>query len=278
MPFEPQNGKLEYKEDLKNEIKNIKNINNEAIKGTYISKETAFVDIENILFYNVGAGAFSSIIHNTLIFEGYLGEYKLPLPDIQDISSYSHYVRYELVPIPESFENLQPKSEKYLSMENIRCREITSSLKPEKIWLWIKMSLESGNNPIYKSNNQLSNKLGLEVKIYGPFRSGVNLAGIIKPLFDGIFSSLTPYSGRPDYELISKIAHNTSCDFETIQKMLLPDNISILPAKNIVEIYRENIKWNPDDHRLVAAILKTNTSHLSNDFILEFTLYNVDLM
>ena len=57
-PFEPRDERLRYRTMLQAALRNVQRGSSSPLRAAYVSENTSFCDAENILFYNVGSGAF----------------------------------------------------------------------------------------------------------------------------------------------------------------------------------------------------------------------------
>lgn len=93
LPFEPKGESLEYREQLKAAISGLRAASTALVEAEYVSPSLpSNCDVENVLFYNVGAGAFASVARAGLSFAYHQGQGPLaPNGEIFD-----HYVRYRV--------------------------------------------------------------------------------------------------------------------------------------------------------------------------------------
>src|SRR5690348_2760915 len=73
LPFEPRGWHLEARGALRSALKTLAVPPAGTLCAAYTSTETSFCDVENVLFYNVGTGAFADLTRNGLRFERNFG-------------------------------------------------------------------------------------------------------------------------------------------------------------------------------------------------------------
>lgn len=67
LPFEPKGDMLAYREQLRAVLRALRPRPGQGLIATYMSPDTAFVDVENAALYNVGAGAYGHLTTEGLV-------------------------------------------------------------------------------------------------------------------------------------------------------------------------------------------------------------------
>ncbi len=92
LPFEPSPTLKVLRNDLRVAVRSLRAGDGEHLQATYASAATGFCDTENVLFYNVGVGSFSSAAGSGVRFER---TYEVPSPPAALGWTPLHYHRYE---------------------------------------------------------------------------------------------------------------------------------------------------------------------------------------
>ncbi len=125
IPFEPKDWLLELRENMKKSIKQIIPKNQFLLHASYHSNLRESFDLENILFYNIGASCFSEIVREGIRFERVFS--KSPVDDHS--KGFPHYQKYRLQMKQGDFFYWKRGAPSY-DFHSIRIPK----LKPEIIW------------------------------------------------------------------------------------------------------------------------------------------------
>jgi len=69
LPFEPKGWQIDFRNDLRIAIHCLQSHPGQILHGIYAGPPSGLCDTENILFYNVGSGHFTSLVTAGLRFE-----------------------------------------------------------------------------------------------------------------------------------------------------------------------------------------------------------------
>ena len=94
LPFEPKGWLLEMRNSLRTAIRQIEHSDGKGLYALYTSDEAGLCDVENILMYNVGTGAFSNLCRTSLCFERRMSSAP-QMPQLQH--KMAHYYYYSVV-------------------------------------------------------------------------------------------------------------------------------------------------------------------------------------
>jgi hypothetical protein len=123
LPFEPKGEMRSARDDLQKALQRLVCPSGLVLAATYSSADCSFCDVENILFYNVGSGAFAGIARRGLRFERTQG-----IPTTPDGRAFSYYQRYYFLETPK-----QPTRQAAASFE-FAIDGISTSTKPHSVW------------------------------------------------------------------------------------------------------------------------------------------------
>lgn len=244
LPFEPKGWLLEMRNSFRSALKKIQNNEQKLLHAVYASNEKGFFDVENILFYNLGPGAFSNIAHYGLCFERV---FSTPVQPSNEGSTFAHYHRYSLIE-PLKAPIYGTKGHTLARWKSIDCPSLRGELKPHSFWFAIKNGkievVKKLENPIY---------IGLSLKINAPRGTNINVAGIIKPLLDGIISGFHSHNGSDNSVVTERIAHSLGLEALAVEKMLMDSSINLLGMRNLLHPFGKGIQWNPADDSCIFA-------------------------
>ena len=250
LSFEPKGELLEMRDELRNRLKLLSG-ENRNLHAIYKSLDNGFFDVENVLFYNVGLSAFSHLDIKTLLFERVF----LPPPQCNE-ERFEHYQSYALT-YQNGCESSHWQRHSILAKwEGVPIPILKSDIKPHSIWF----SLKNGKRVIFQSEKTSS--YGLKLTINEPKDSRIKVVTILKPLLDGIVSAFHHHDKTDLNEVIFRLKKLISIPEEEITQALLDVRTSILGVRNFVQLYRDNIKWNPEDDAFHYVKIKIKSSKL----------------
>ena len=90
IPFEPKDWRRDMRDELKQALSNIIP-NDDCLYAAFICNDTCASDVENVLFYNIGAPAFYRLSKNGLCFEGRFDSNPFTFPLGRELGNYYHY-------------------------------------------------------------------------------------------------------------------------------------------------------------------------------------------
>lgn len=243
LPFEPKGALLEARNHIRRELKKLVANSETSLDAQYISAHTGFVDTESVLLYNVGPSAFALASRFGLRFTRQFAE---PPATPNGESVWRHYHSYSLVPrlaLDHSFSSI--------ARFRIHLPKLSLSLKVHDYWWAAKESLASVENYF----NSLSGPYSMTMEIDGPAFHG-NYAALVKPLFDGVISSLhhdpTVESTDP---VSNRIAGKLNVTPVQVAEYLGESANSVLGSRKVVSPYRQFVKWNPQDELCLVGQL-----------------------
>ncbi len=238
LPFEPKGDLLAARNELRLLLRDMKAEAHEVLQATYTTEDTAFFDVENVLLYNVGTGAFAKAARNGVRF---LRRFGSPprCPTFPDID-FKNYHRYELTNIgSESSQVGRAMAQVVFTME-----KFDSATKPHEVWWAVRQGTIEMLDRL-----EIAQSFGVKVSANAPTKS-LNTVALIKPLFDGIICALHCQKGELDGQASQWLAHALDADETTIRDQLLKQSEPLLGDRaNLIMPYRTGVKWNPADER-----------------------------
>jgi hypothetical protein len=226
--LEPKDWRKDFKSELTNAIKAL-SPNGKYLKARLLTREKDFFDVENILFYNLGTANFKKLDSKGIWFS-------LEREESCHNKKYVHeYCLIDLFP--------EPSGDIIAEWSNIIIEKPTTSKKPLDYWLPIK---QSTNFKTYFTN--YCGEFGLNIEIGTPKNEVINIINIQKPLLDGLISVFHKAT-NVSKEAIEYMATKTNHSIEEIQCIINNNKVTVLPQRDIIQKYREGIKWNPQDEK-----------------------------
>lgn len=198
-------------------------------------------DIENVLFYNVGARCFTATARCGLRFERTTSNPTAPLTLTGPVL---HYARYESGELQHGFDHWS--IEQVLASFSAVLPPISSATKVSVVWL----AAKRGDTEVAgaSSTGPIAVRLALRAPRASP-------ATIIKPLLDGIIASFHAHSERSP-GVCERVAAETGTDPHTVERLLADTGKAVLGGRNLVYVRAAGVQWNPADERCVACELR----------------------
>ena len=216
IPFEPAGSVLDARNRLRTAIRGLDQTGDQRLVAEYASAATGVFDVENVLLYNVGTGAFSGLAQKGLrVFR----TYRMPPPSPSG-RAFAYYHRYGFEEV--AFKGNEPPPT--LSFEPPR---LASDTKPHQVW-WAASS-GSCDEPI-----QVSDRFSLEIDLSS---LPANLAAVVKPLLDGIICAMHPASSV-DHVAIDRLARSTGWETHEIARRLQHPAAPVLNVRHVLRSYR----------------------------------------
>lgn len=246
LPFEPTGWLKKMREDLRVQLRNLVN-SSKLFYAAYTSKEKAHFDLENVLFYNIGNSAFSKIPIRHLVFES------IPeRPNSYNGAGYPHYYLYQSNLIDKTY---WLQTEVVSSWVNIHIPRLTSATKVHWIWYWMK----KGQIEVKSQLNDFE-RLGLSLNIAIPKGISISMISVIKPLLDGIIASFQAHNNTDSSEVVYRLSGTMDVSIDELDRFLNMKSQAVLGSIGLVQPYRNFVKWNPADDRLVYIDIKIEDS------------------
>lgn len=266
LPFEPKGEKLSFRNTLREKIKKLKaKTPGMTLHAEYINTNLpSNCDVENILFYNIGPGHFSSIGCEHLFFE--YG--KSSPPPASDDKPYEHYIHYTVAQSEESLNCWRKTS----LNKTLTTPDIKSFNKPEFVWAGIQKHIDSIGieNTLY-----IEGEFFLELTVNSPLSHKVNIYSLLKPLFDGVISSFQYSESCLDEVIINEVALILKEDPEIIKRWIQRPAFAVISDICPVKKQGNRIFWHPFDHLCIAGSVKTVNRSDIEDMILEINVFPV---
>lgn len=229
LSFEPHGEMVDYRNAIRRDLQSLTGRPGQALTATYWSPDDGFVDAENAALYNIGSGAYSHLVVGDLYCER-----RTSLDD-------KHHLTYSVGPLPD------PPGPQGL----LRIRAaVPADLHRLGPW-WAVFRPVVLSTP---SINLLDGSFAIDVTLLGNWMPP-EMAGVVKPLLDGLVSSLHQHDGSNRGVLLPRITELG--DAATARQMLCDSRQSILGRRKLVRPQGSSYAWNPADERCHAFRIHT---------------------
>lgn len=254
LPFEPTGELMHLRSALKRALLSLEVPKGSLLRAVYCSTDRSLVDLENVLFYNVGVQAFNSVARSGVVFER---EFELP-PDTRD--GQEHYWRYEAVE-DVKFERVA-RSEPVALFEAALPEPPTESTKVAVVWQAIRAGSISVDKPL-----PADDAFGLDLTLSLPVAPR-NVVSFVKPVIDGVLAGLQAYEGQELAEVSRRVGRQLHLPAEQVEALLQPLGQEAFAPGRTLWPRRDGVQWNPPDDRLIAAAIRLErgaTCRISGD-------------
>lgn len=238
IPFEPKGWLLEFRNQLRSAIAGLPSVDGRILYAAYRSPIGGYVDVENLLIYNVGPACLASATKNGLVFKRfYQASQNCPI----ELSSPALH-QYEYVLADDRLLSIEQQEIRPLASLSF---ELTTSALHSCAGVWY--AAKMGSTTLTQSGH-MAKQWGIFVTIHGPSSSTIACSTIVKPLIDGITSALHCHDGSNIDYLGRQLGKSLGLSNDALIGTLLEDSGHALFGRtNLLYPYRNNVKWNPQD-------------------------------
>ena len=198
LQFEPKGWQVEMRADLRDALAAMAPRPDKVLHATYGAADTGeFVDVENVLLYNVGSRSIRPLMTTGIRFER---AYTTPEPpaELHDYAAL-HYQRYELTDRNAGFFGWQA-GRRIASVSGIKIAKVD---KPGPVWAAVRAQ---GQPP--ERTADVPSRFVAHLSVSPPATRAAaprSITDAIKPLVDGIISAFHAHHQTPDVDLISRL-------------------------------------------------------------------------
>ena len=247
LPFEPKGWLYDLRESLRTAVGQLTVDDDSILNATYSSPINELCDVENVLFYNIGTGAFRSACQNGFLLER---SFAKVLPPTERLEDYPHYQKYEFKTKNQHPVNWAIKNT-LAEWDNIVFDKLVASAKPHVFWRRFKE-----NQVLVFVDGVYDGYYGIELELTLPKGNVVNSAAVVKPLLDGIISAFHAYEGDQLTEVTERLgAVFTDATPDYISKLIIDKKLSVLGSRCVLDPYQNFVQWNPADDKCVVIKL-----------------------
>lgn len=248
LPFEPKGWLLEMRNSLRSAIESLRADDEGILHAIYHSDKPGYCDVENILLYNVGTGAFKHLCRHGLIFER--GD-KMPSdPPPPLVKKARHHHCYSSIK-REEINSLWKKEKILAKWSKVTSPPVRADDKPHVFWHVMKKGKVQVSN-----GHSVPQVYGVNIKIEAPVGTIINLASAVKPLLDGVISAFHVHDGSDISFVTERLAEYLGIRSAIVADMLTDSRTSVLGKRNLVHKFGKGVQWNPaDDNCMMCEIL-----------------------
>jgi hypothetical protein len=252
LPFEPTGDSLRFRTALRVALTGLVAAGQSGLRAEFASTSSDFVDAENVLFYNVGASAFTRADRAVVAFER---SEDVPAPPT-GFGPYFH--RYEVVAAP--FWRRWVEADVLAGFGPTAVSAIASLTPMADVWHAVR------TGPVdVRRLAATDDRLGLILDIAAPRE--VHLAAVMKPLIDGVVAAFHAHDGSDGGELSRRVAGSLSLDTGQIRSLLEEPERAVLGQRRLLWRRGAGVQWNPGDDVLLAVQLRTTVSAAKGWFL-----------
>ena len=234
LPFEPNGWLKDYRGELREAIRSLEPDTGTHLLAAYASPDREFVDVENVLLYNIGAASYRHLTR------GGLEVVRLTSPDRL------HHVSYR------SCTGLKPGP----VAADVRARVSLDAFpadreKPGSWWAAIRPRLVT-------TGTELDGGYEIEILLRGDAQAFVSL---VKPMLDGLISALHSHDGTHEHHVLGALARYG--EPRVLWDLLNDSTNEILGRRTLLRPHGAGVAWNPADDRCSRfSIIPTATGPL----------------
>lgn len=241
LPFQPMGAVKQARVTLREALRSLLAVEGSWLAAEYVSAVTDAVDVENVLFYNVGAGVFSQLLTRGVTAQRRRKKPRRSPSGVQ----YRHFQRYNIEQVRSA-----TRSDTVLVFRSPR---LHSTTKPHDVWWAASSGSFSGVTP-------LTGRFCLDIEV--PKSAAGSLASGMKPLLDGVVSAMHPVE-HVDELAVERLSDATGWERSEIIKRLERPAATLLGARTVLSSYRRFVKWDPADDLCDGFTLRpTRSDHL----------------
>lgn len=246
LPFEPKGWLTEFRHQLRTALRQLQARPQHLLHAVYASPVVEHCDTENILFYNVGAGSLAAATRYGLRFERTFHVSAVcPVPLA---GQPLHYHRYTLMPIGSGFQHWHAGN--VLAQWAFMCNAAAIQ-RCDSVWYAMKTG-----HIVAAPDSGSPKRYGMRLYLGVPAGSRVQLANIVKPLFDGVSSALQYHDGTDEAELSRRVAARLGIPAHDVNTLLRSRTATVLGQGRLLHRWGQSVQWNPqDDLYLVGELV-----------------------
>lgn len=241
IPFEPNLEQSIFREVMQSKLRALRSFGNQILYAQYGCITSQLTDIENALFYNLGAASFGA----TLGKETSVYFRRMQPKEIYECENLGFQYFYHYSQEPKGKYKRWWENEIVCEWKGIPLGKVNSTLKATDYFLAIKQSPEL----IKCFEDGSKTTLGLKIELSVPKTSSfTNVVGIMKSMIDGVICAFHTPDGIAAEE-VSKLLNINKEVFLSTENTCLGKCCYISP-------YRKSVKWNPQDERLDYVVIE----------------------
>ena len=241
IPFEPDPKQAIFRELIQSKLKALRPFGNQILYAQYGCASSQFTDVENALFYNLGAASFNAAIskETSVYFE------KIQPNEICSLENWEFQYFYHYSWASKGKHSYRWEHQLICEWNNIPLVNINSNSKATDYFLAIKKTPELVK--CFEDGNETT--LGLKIKLSIPKTSSfTTVVSVMKPMIDGVICAFH----TPEGIVVDEVSNLLNIDRE----VFLSTEKTCLGKCCYISPYRKSVKWNPQDERLDYVVIE----------------------
>jgi hypothetical protein len=219
LPFEPKGWLRDFQQELQQCLRNMKATTSSVLYGEYAAPAPAFVDLENVLLYNVGSGCYSHLARNGIVCRRAVSD------------DGRHHMTYVCT---EPTAAIMPDGP---VIARAQLASMPPGSSPAHWWAALRERI------VLSTTDSLIGEFGVLAEAGSAWRRG--LAPAVKSLLDGLVATLHVHDGSHQDHVTAAL--NDVGDGEPLWQLLNNDELAILGERRLVRPHGQKIAWNPAD-------------------------------
>ena len=256
LPFEPRlPSQVELRSQLRSGIRAIAPNDGKCLYAAHATARLDSFDLENALFYNIGAASFTHIARNAIRFE------------LAPRLSSGHEWSYALEATECTFRHWRLSEAVAEWNEQSIADTLSGGTKAGVYWRALKSA------PLALYARELPGQFALRIRLRAPLGPrGINLAGLMKPLLDGLIAGFHSHCKELEQELVLRIASQLGPAVSERQIRQWMTDAGPLGARLLFG----KSGWNPRDNDCVAVELMLKRDSQNTCWSWSGSLHGVD--
>lgn len=266
--FEPKDWRLAMKDELRAAVRGLRAGGSEMLHAVYASSSPDAVDAENVLFYNIGMGAFGPASRTGVRFE----RIHSTEPLRESAGEWPHQVRYDVRAASEPFAHWTP-GRVLAEWRDAPSPPLGEDTKPGDVWLALKRHGIAAHDRLVPPTAWF----GMRVRIRRGANGPAGATSMLKALLDGVISALHVHDGHDLDEIARRLERMLGAPAAELRTHLMDESAAVLGTRDLLWLRGANVQWNPADDGLVAAEVRIENepgpggcwSHSGEVFVVE---------
>lgn len=244
LPFEPTGPMLAYRAAMRAGLSHLNPSLGTFLDAYYTGPAGRACDVENVLVYNVGHGAFAHLPLTGLSLARTVGPAAPPPASVRATTRHHH--RYQL-------HREQPTGAPVgFVLAEWHEVPLRTPLAVEAVWYALRTSPS-----LRVQEGAEATHLGLDVEVGRPDDDRRALLGLVKALVDGLVSALHAHDGQDLDTVTERLSSRLGVEAAALAVLLLDDRLAVLGTRRLLWPYRNFVQWNPADDIIVDLRLTT---------------------
>ncbi|MFT4299862.1 MAG: hypothetical protein QM597_09535 [Aeromicrobium sp.] len=231
LAFEPKDWQIRFRHRLREALAGLQATPGSVLQATYAAPDDAFVDVENVLVYNVGTGCFRHVTGDGITLRRTRS------------ADHRHGLRYEMVPAT-ALRAGGPSAVRFAA-------EVADVRDLAAVWRAVRQATPVPPDTRIEGRFRLA--LTLTDRSAQPATA---LSTVMKPLLDGVLSAFSVHTGEDTPAVAERLALRLGVRPGQIAAELARPGWGVLGGREVVRPYRHHVQWNPADDRCDEADLR----------------------